>query len=247
MDEMIEEKDKNIELENKVSTITSDIIKSPGLIHELEKPALVKILNQLRIQYQELEKEKEIIQNTLKQAKDYLEKYAILKKDHKKLEEAHIQQSKYIQKINHKINQIKTYENTIETQEKVIFKMQNILENNVKANGIIMNKPLLPKNNEDYSIIPTPPTIDKESINSIDNQELVEAKDEINSLKEQIKDLQHELQHNKHTNKNNNDDVLSEKSSSTDEDVLEELKEAQQQIDQLEAEVSILLSNIINI
>lgn len=60
-----------------------------------------------------------------------------LKQKYKELQEAHLQQSDQMQKMQITINKINSYKSTIETQEKVISKMQNVIESKIKSKGMI--------------------------------------------------------------------------------------------------------------
>lgn len=156
---MEHQKEAEKEEKLKVSKITSDVLKTSKAMHTMNASELMEMINKLRVDFQDQEAEKIAMQNTLKQTKGYLEKYAVLKKEHRSLEEAHLEQSKHLQKMNGKISQIQLFEKTIKTQEKVIFKLQNVLESNLKSSGNsiirgdnVAHKPLIPINSVPRSI-----------------------------------------------------------------------------------------------
>lgn len=286
----------------KVSKITSDVLKTSKELHTMNASELMQTINKLRVDFQEQEVEKMAMQNTLKQTKGYLEKYAVLKKEHRLLQEAHLEQSKHLQKMNSKASQIQLFEKTIKTQEKVIFKLQNVLESNLKSSGnsIIkgdnaVHKPLniptssVPRsipisslssassrsigkyNNKDddqHANMPHPPDTNNEAYvkplladetdidvdtkqPSDEPEEVVTLKSEVESLKSDISLLESEISYLQETVKELEEQIeehareINEKHSDDGEESTEEIRLANRKIDQLEAEVCILIIEIL--
>jgi hypothetical protein len=147
------EKAQKTQEELKADAVTSEILKYPHLMHELDKPTLIRNMHRLREKVSGLDRDKGALEGALRQAKEYLTEFAALKKEHAVLQGAHQEQTKYLQKMQGKINQITTYQETIKTQEKVIAKMQNIVEAKMRAKNAL---PFLPKNVPANAMIPVP-------------------------------------------------------------------------------------------
>jgi hypothetical protein len=192
------EKVQKAQEELKADAVTSEILKYPHLMHELDKPTLIRNMHRLREKVSGLDRDKGALEGALRQAKEYLTEFAALKKDHAVLQGAHQEQTKYLQKMQGKINQITTYQETIKTQEKVIAKMQNIVEAKMRAKNAL---PFLPKSVPANAMIPVPsqpqempqqaslPDFEALQVQRMNEAALEEARREIAELTEKVGDL----------------------------------------------------------
>lgn len=192
---MEREKEAKLAEEARADAITSEILKYPHLLHEQDKPALIRNVHQLRERVHGLDKDKTALQDAMSQVKPIIQQFAALKKDHHNLQEAHTEQSKYLLKMQNKINQVSAYQETIKTQEKIIAKMQSIVENKMRAKNAL---PFLPKQPVNSNIpVPgsmqemfSPPGLpDFEAIQAqrVNEEELLQARREIDELNEKVR------------------------------------------------------------
>jgi len=122
----------------------------------------------------------------------------LLSKTHKELQEAHLQQAKFIQKLQKQNSEVEKYRETITTQEKVIAKMQKLVESRLKPPEFDTRPPLTPEVNEGR----IDPKVAEEVFKlnmvlaeernrySLKETELTDAMREINKLKEQLWELE---------------------------------------------------------
>ena len=134
---MLEEKNKR---EAESNAMTEKVLKSGTALKDMDATTLVSILNQMREQLNTSEKEKVELQQVLRSAKSAVDQFTVMKKDYRELQDAHVVQTKQLQKMQKKYAQLETYKSTIMTQEKVIAKLQSVIEAKIK------NKtPIIPK------------------------------------------------------------------------------------------------------
>jgi DNA repair exonuclease SbcCD ATPase subunit len=147
------EKEHKAEAERQADMKTSEILKYPNLMQELDKPTLIRNMHRLRERVNGLDRDKSALEGALHQAKDVITEFVTLKKDHAVLQGAHLEQTKYLQKMQGKIAQISAYQETIKTQEKVITKMQTIVESKLRSkNALPFQTKTVPPNSQ----IPVP-------------------------------------------------------------------------------------------
>lgn len=103
----------------------------------------------------------------------FVDHFIELKQKYSELQDAHLKQSQHIQKLRAVVGKIDSYKKTIETQENVISKMQNVIESKIKTKNAI------PSLVEKREPLPT--------AESITPSELVEAKQKIDHLEKKVK------------------------------------------------------------
>ena len=137
------------------------------------------------------------MEGALKQAKDVIVQFTALKKEHANLQGAHLEQTKYLQKMTAKINQVSAYQQTIQTQEKVIAKMQTIVESKLRSKNAL---PFLPKQQHPtQSQIPVPglaqladlqspglPDFEALQVQKVNEEALFQARQEVAELTEKV-------------------------------------------------------------
>jgi len=247
--------------EAKADAITSEILKYPHLLHELDKPALIRNMHALREKVQRLDKDRAALQATLAQTKELVIQFAALKKEHHNLQEAHQQQTKYLQKMHGKINQVAAFQETIKTQEKIIHKMQSIVEAKMRSKNAL---PFLPKQpipvpapqDEMKFLPPDLPDFEALQAQKVNEEELFQARQEIQELNDKVQDLERQLydakldamnaqqDHSDHGSDSGSDaesevpnlSSLKEAPTDAEKSQINDLKAANERIDQLEVE-----------
>jgi chromosome segregation ATPase len=137
IDSLEQEKRDKAAAEANADKLTSEILRYPHLMHEQDKDTLIRNVQNMRDKVNALERDRTALQDALGQAKTVIKQFATLKQEHHSLQEAHQEQSKYLMKMQKKITQISAYQETIQTQEKVISKMQGIIETKMRAKNAL--------------------------------------------------------------------------------------------------------------
>lgn len=113
-------------------------------IDDLDKETLVKVMNSFRNKLVATNNEKKELQQVVAEAKNTIVKYKDLKSDYQTLEDAHLEQNKYIQSMKQKIGQVDKYQITIQTQEKIIAKMQSVIDSKFRGKSKLQDKQPIP-------------------------------------------------------------------------------------------------------
>lgn len=121
------------EKENKI--LESSLNLSSTEIKNLSNDTMVCLINKLTDKVAKVNYENQALIETMQEAKQSLKSLVDLKAKYKDLESAHLTQSKQLQKMQGQMKKVDTFKRTIETQEKVITKMQSIIESSVYGNG----------------------------------------------------------------------------------------------------------------
>ena len=192
-----EEKARRSEEELRADEVTSQVLRYPHLMHELDKPTLIRNMHKLRERVGSLDRDRSAMEGALKQAKDVIVQFTALKKEHANLQGAHLEQTKYLQKMTSKINQVSAYQQTIQTQEKVIAKMQTIVESKLRSKNAL---PFLSKQQHPaQSQIPVPglaqladlqppglPDFEALQAQKVNEEALFQARQEVAELTEKV-------------------------------------------------------------
>lgn len=97
------------------------------------------------------------------------------------LEDAHLKQNKYLQSIQNEVRKIEAYRTTIQTQEKVIHKLQSVMESKLKSKFSFLKEPSLAVND---SLNKSTDKVTYE-MDKMSNQ-LHHANDEISQLRQKV-------------------------------------------------------------
>lgn len=103
-------------------------------LRDLDRDSLIRTLNQLRDALNTAEEEKVQLQAVLRSAKCSIDAFAALKREHKELQSAHMDQTRLLQRMQGRISKTEVYRNTIEAQEGVITRMQSVIEARIQQN-----------------------------------------------------------------------------------------------------------------
>lgn len=186
-----------VENDAKISNILENSLNlSNTEVRNLSKETLIQLASKLVEKTASLKFENQALIDTMQEAKQAIKNLGDLKLRHKELETAHMLQSKQLQKIQSQVKKMDTYKRTIETQEKVISRMQNVIESKINSNSLSLPQVLIPKDlppsphhdsekNEDRQVeneLTNEPTDSHSS-----NDELLE---ENETLKKRIADLE---------------------------------------------------------
>jgi hypothetical protein len=113
--------------------LAEDGIDSPASLQQFSRPVLVQAVieccNRLKQKDQECIDLKRVMGDSVSIRKQYI----ALTKKYKDLQDAHLMQSKHVQKMQKQHERVKTYQNTIVMQEKVISKMQSVIESHLRT------------------------------------------------------------------------------------------------------------------
>jgi len=113
--------------------LAEDGVDSPASLQQFSRPVLVQAVieccNRLKQKDQECIDLKKVMGDSV----SIRQQFIALTKTYKELQNAHLMQSNHIQKLHKQHEKVKTYQNTIVMQERVISKMQSVIESHLKA------------------------------------------------------------------------------------------------------------------
>jgi hypothetical protein len=239
---------KKLQAEQTTNQMTERMLKSNTALQEMDRDTLIRLLNQLRDALNASEGEKVQLQAVLRSAKTSIDEFAVMKRDYRELQVAHTEQTRYLQKMQTKINQADVYRGTIATQEGVIASMQSAIEAKIHKHRGLDRQLLLPRP-------PKRPPVDDNSINTTERSavesKLHEASQQVSTLEQRVRELEEQLELAKYAHveeeEDDTQDETGQESSDEDENEEEEEEEAKKggdqsletdrKIDQLEAEV----------
>lgn len=115
--------------------LESSLNLSSTEIKNLSNETMVRLINKLTDKVAKVNYENQALIETMQEAKQSIKSLVDLKVKYKELENAHLTQSKQLQKMQGQMKKVDTYKRTIETQEKVISKMQRVIESSVHISG----------------------------------------------------------------------------------------------------------------
>eukprot|EP01036_Dinobryon_divergens_P027795 gene27795-36623_t len=175
-------------------------------IKNLSNETMVRLINKLTDKVAKVNYENQALIETMQEAKQSINSLVDLKAKYKELENAHLTQSKQLQKMQGQMKKVDTYKRTIETQEKVISKMQRVIESSVNSTGdsslalsSTMGKDTttsasVPSHQESTAESEIGPHTEDNDIHVEHNEELetqiIEYKKKIEELETQVSDLQ---------------------------------------------------------
>lgn len=109
-----------------------DLKEELGMV---DRQTLEKVTAAVGHRVQEVSKECQDLRGLIGDAKAARLQFAEVQRAYKDMQEAHVQQAKYIQKLQKQNGQLDKYKSTIETQERIITKMQGIVESRLRDAG----------------------------------------------------------------------------------------------------------------
>ena len=108
-------------------------VGSPEQLNKLSRTTLVHIACDLGERYQRAMEEKQQLMELVAEAQSARHQMADDKKSLSELQDAHVEQSRLIQKLQKKLAATDTYKSTIKLQERVIAKMQSVIEAHLRT------------------------------------------------------------------------------------------------------------------
>lgn len=90
--------------------------------------SIVCIVSELGVRYKSADAERLELKSRVTESQNHIKEFSELLDKYKELEDAHMAQSKLIQRMQKKMTKIDKYVETVQTQEKVIKRMQSIIE-----------------------------------------------------------------------------------------------------------------------
>ena len=115
------------------SRFVEDEVGSPEQLAKLSRTTLVHIACDLGERYQRVTEEKQQLLELVAEAQSARHQLAEDKKSLADLQDAHVEQSRLIQKLQKKLAATDTYKSTIKLQERVIAKMQSVIEAHLRT------------------------------------------------------------------------------------------------------------------
>ena len=106
---------------------------SPASLQQYSRPVLVQAVIECCNRLKQVDQERLDLKKVIGDSVSVRKQYIALTRTYKELQEAHLSQSKHIQKMQKQHAKLKTYQNTIVMQEKVISKMQSVIEAHLRA------------------------------------------------------------------------------------------------------------------
>lgn len=103
-------------------------VDSPISLHNCARNVLIQAVVECSRRLKQVDNERCELKKVIGDSVSVRKQYVSLSKAHKELQEAHLLQARHIQKLEKQYEKIKTYQNTIVMQEKVIAKMQSVVE-----------------------------------------------------------------------------------------------------------------------
>jgi len=115
------------------SRFVEDMLGSPEQLNKLSRNTLLHIAVDLGERYQKTVEEKEELKQLVAEAQAARMQFDEDKRTLSDLQDAHMEQSRLIQKLQKKLGTTDTYKSTIKLQERVIAKMQAVIEAHLRT------------------------------------------------------------------------------------------------------------------
>ena len=110
------------------SRYVQEVIQSPDTLTRLDRTTLVHVANDIGEKFKKADAERLELKRLVVEAQSARRQYQEQKTALEDLQEAHIQQSRFIQKLQKKQSKMDLLKSTIQMQERVIAKMQAVIE-----------------------------------------------------------------------------------------------------------------------
>jgi len=125
---------KLIDEKNEAMKYVSDLsgVDIPVELSMIDRQSLLQVATTAGMRLQTMEKEQLELRAMVGDAKATRIQLGDIQHAYKDMQDAHVQQAKYIQRLQKSASQVDAYRNTIETQERVISKMQSIVEQKLR-------------------------------------------------------------------------------------------------------------------
>lgn len=101
-------------------------------LHSLTHKKLIKIISALYTKMNEINLEKNSIEQYINEAQSIRLKYKKTMEDHEKLQQVHMEQNKVLMTTQKEVSKLNKYKSTILMQEQVIAKLQNMMERQIQ-------------------------------------------------------------------------------------------------------------------
>lgn len=108
-------------------------VDSPASLQQYSRPVLIQAVIECCNRLKHVDQERLDLKRVIGDSVSVRKQYIALTKTYQELQTAHLAQSKHIQKMQKQYEKVKTYQNTIVMQEKVISKMQSVIESHLRA------------------------------------------------------------------------------------------------------------------
>lgn len=108
-------------------------VDSPDSLFNCSRQMLIDAVIQTSNRYRKVDKERLELKKTMTDSVSIRRQFGDLQKAYRDLQDAHVTQARHIQKMQLQQSKVATYESTILLQEKVITKMQKVIEAHLKS------------------------------------------------------------------------------------------------------------------
>lgn len=133
----IRELESAVEQRDKASAeavqFVEDVLKAPERLTHLSRETLVNVAAEMGKKYKKTDEERLELKRIAAEAKSARQQYQEQQKALAELNDAHIQQSQVLQKMQKKMGKVEAYKSTILMQERVISKMQAVIESRLRT------------------------------------------------------------------------------------------------------------------
>mmetsp|Transcript_2270 Transcript_2270/g.3482 ORF Transcript_2270/g.3482 Transcript_2270/m.3482 type:complete len:787 (+) Transcript_2270:176-2536(+) len=108
-------------------------LNNPQSLIHCSREMLVNAVVETTHRYRKVDNERLELKRTISDSVSIRRQFVDLKKAYKELQDAHVQQARHIQQLQNQHSKVTTYQSTIMMQEKVINKMQSIIESHLRS------------------------------------------------------------------------------------------------------------------
>jgi aspartate oxidase len=113
--------------------LAEDAVDSPESLLHCSRHMLIEAVIQSGNRYRKADKERLELKKIMTDSVSIRRQFGDLQKAYRDLQDAHVTQARHIQKMQIQQSKVTTYESTIMLQEKVIGKMQSVIESHLKS------------------------------------------------------------------------------------------------------------------
>ena len=118
--------------------LAEDGVDSHTSLQQYSRPVLIQTVIECCNRLKKVDQERLDLKKIMGDSVSIRKQFAALNKVYRELQDAHMSQSKHIQKMQKQYDKVKTYQNTIVMQEKVISKMQSVIESHLRTSATTM-------------------------------------------------------------------------------------------------------------
>jgi hypothetical protein len=108
-------------------------LSTDALLHDASNKTLLRVVHRLQLRMDQYQQDERSMQHRLQSQQDEIGQLRTAEQEWKNLQERHEKQTRYVQYIDKDIAKIDLYRRTIKTQEKMIARLQNVMESKLKS------------------------------------------------------------------------------------------------------------------